>query len=203
MRLVIAVDELNEPLRATVTFLNSHSEFDFLLLQLSSFEESKSRKVLIPLVFGYTPKTGTGGRTRPPWDIERFLADATNRCEPKIVDTIKRLYEFSREKASNVSWGRGVSVGSFTFQKSRYETLVSIFTVWSNGLIQLNFGKMKDYEVKDETLESFRTRLNEIPSVRLDTEVVSVRGKYPSVKISLIMDAANLKHFQDAVLHRV
>ena len=45
LRLIIASDELNEPLRTTITFLNSYSNFDILLLQISSFEENKNKKV--------------------------------------------------------------------------------------------------------------------------------------------------------------
>ena len=38
LRLIIAVDKLIEELRATVTFLNSNSKYEILLLKVSSFE---------------------------------------------------------------------------------------------------------------------------------------------------------------------
>lgn len=199
MRLIIAVDELIEPLRATVTFLNSYSNFDILLLQVSNFEESKSRKVLIPSLFGYAPKTTTTGGPRRHWDTESFFIDTRARCEPKIADTITKLYEFTKSNADGISWGTGTSVGSFTFRKLRYAILVSIFTVYSNDSIAFNFGEMKGKEVKEELLQFFRAKLNEIPGINIPEEAISI-GKFPSITAEILTEAENLKHFQDTVL---
>lgn len=196
IRLIIAVDELIEPLRATVTFLNSYSNFDILLLQVSNFEESKSRKVLIPSLFGYAPKTTSTQRKR--WATESFFTDARGRCEPKIVDIITKLYEFTKSNADSISWGTGTSVGSFTFRKSRYGILTSIFTVQSDGLMYLNFGEMKGKEVKKEVLLSFRASLNEIPGISIPEEAISF-GKFPSMRAETLTEAENLRSFQGAI----
>lgn len=196
IRLIIAVDELIEPLRAMVTFLNSFSNFDILLLQVSSFEESKTRKVLIPSLFGYVTKPTGAGRKH--WDSESFFTDIRERCEPKIIDTISELYEFTKSNADSISWGTGALVGSFTFRKSRYGILTSIFTVYSDGSIQLDFGEMKGKEVKEEILQSFRAKLNEIAGINIPEEAVSV-GKFPSMTAEILTEAKNLKDFQDAV----
>ncbi len=100
IRLVIAVDELIEPLRATVTFLNPHSNFDILLLQVADLEES---------------------------DEESFLAQVRERSEPKIGDTIVKLYEFAKAKADHREkmWGTGTTSGSFFFRKLRRDKLLS------------------------------------------------------------------------------
>jgi len=198
-RLIIAVDELVEPLRATVTFLNKNSNFDILLLQVSSFEESKTRKVLIPSLFGYAPKTTTTDGPRRHWDTENFFIDTRARCEPKVADTITKLYEFTKSNADGISWGTGTSVGSFTFRKLRYAILVSIFTVYSNGSIALNFGEMKGKEVKEELLQFFRAKLNEILGINIPEEAISI-GKFPSITAEILTEAENLKHFQDTVL---
>lgn len=199
MRLIIAVDELIEPLRATITFLNSYSNFDILLLQVSNFEESKSRMILIPSLFGYATKTTGTGRPTKHWDLESFVADTKKRCEPKIVDTITKLYEFTKSNADGISWGTGVSAGSFTFRKLRYGILVSIFTVYSNSSIALNFGEMKGKEVKEGILKLFRAKLNEIPGINIPEEAISI-GKFPSITAEVLTKAQNLKNFQDAVL---
>ena len=198
MRLIIAVDELIEPLRATVTFLNSFSTFDILLLQVSSFEESKIKKVLIPSLFGYATKTGPS-LLRKRWDLERFLADTRERCKQETVDIITKLYDFTNSNANSINWGTGASLGSFTFRKLRHGTLVSIYTVYSDGSIQLNFGEMRGKEVKKEILESFRTKLNEIPNVKIPEEAISL-GKFPYIMARVLTEAENLKHFQDTVL---
>ena len=197
MRLIIAVDELIEPLRATVTFLNRNSTFDILLLQVSSFEESKIKKVLIPSLFGYAPPPINP--PREPWNLERFLADTRKRCEQEAMDTITELYDFTRDNANSVSWGKGSLFGSFTFRKLGHDILVSIFTVYSNGSIQLSFGEMKGKEVKEEVLQSFRAKLNKIPGINVPEEAISI-GKFPSITAEVLAETKNLKNFQDAVL---
>jgi len=199
IRLIIAVDELIEPLRVTVTFLNSYSNFDILLLQVSNFEESESRKVLIPSLFGYATKTTTISPQRKRWDLERFLVDTGEKCDKEAVETITKLYEFTKSNADGISWGTGASLGSFTFRKLGHETLVSIYTVYSDGSIQLNFGEMKGKKVKEEVLQSFRAQLNEIPNVKILEEAISL-GKFPYIMARVLTEADNLRNFQDAVL---
>lgn len=198
IRLIIAVDELIEPLRATVTFLNSYSKFDILLLQVSSFEGEAGEKVLAPFLFGYKPPPPPSLRKK--WDERRFFANMEERCRKLMVDAVTELYEFTKSKADEISWGTGAYEGSFTFRKSRYGKKCSIFTVFSSGYIQFNFGNLKDNGLEEEVLEPFRAKLNEIPDVKLLKEVVSERGKYPYMKADFITNAENLRHLQDAVL---
>lgn len=199
IRLIIAVDELIEPLRATVTFLNSHSNFDILLLQVTDFQESEAKKVLVPLLFGYSTKSGGGGRGTKHWDEVSFLADTKERCEPKIAETITKLYEFAKDKADEISWGRGVTYGSFTFRKYRHGTPVSIFFVASNGSGAVNFGELVGKGVKEEVLQTFRAMLNKIPGFNIPEEVIRL-GKFPSIRAELLTKSDRLKNFQDAVL---
>lgn len=200
IRLIIAVDELIEPLRATVTFLNSHSNFDVLLLQVSDFQETEGKKVLVPLLFGYTTKPG-GGRDREikHWDEVSFLADTEDRCEPKTAETVTKLYDFTKDHADEISWGKGISYGSFTFRKSRHGVLVSIFTVNSNGSGYIGFGPMVSTGVKGEILRTLRAKLNEIPGINIPVEAVEL-GKFPSFTIETLTKVDNLRNFQDGVL---
>ena len=199
IRLIIAVDELIEPLRATVTFLNSHSNFDVLLLQVTDFQENEAKKVLVPLLFGYATKSSGRGRETRHWDKDSFLADAKKRCEPKIAQTVTKLYEFTKDHADEISWGKGISYGSFTFRKSRHGVLVSIFTVNSNGTGYIGFGPMVSTGVKGEILRTLRAKLNEIPGINIPVEAVEL-GKFPSFTLETLTKADNLRNFQDAVL---
>ena len=205
IRLVIAVDELIEPLRATVTFLNSHSNFDILLLQVTDFEESKDKKVLVPLLFGYAAKTpGTGSRQYKQWDEPSFRADLQERVkqrefEPKIADTITKLYEFTKDNADEISWGKGATYGSFTFRKYRQGIPVSVFAFTSSGSGWICFGELVGKGVKEKALRAFREKLNEIPSINIPEEAIRL-GKVPSITVETLTKPDNLKNFQDAVL---
>jgi len=199
IRLIIAVDELIEPLRATVTFLNSHSNFDVLLLQVTDFQESQAKKVLVPLLFGYSTKSAGGSRAAKHWDEVSFLADTKEKCEPKVAASITKLYEFTKEHADEISWGKGAMSGSFAFRKYRHGTPVSIFTVASNGLGSLNFGELVGKGVKEDALRTFRATLNKIPGFNIAEEVIRP-GKYPSIRAEILAKQDSLKKFQDAVL---
>ena len=200
IRLIIAVDELIEPLRAIVTFLNSHSNFDILLLQVTDFGESKAKRVLVPLLFGYATKsTDTSGRQTKQWNEAGFLTDTKDKCEPKVADTITKLYEFTRDHADEISWGRGTKNGSFTFRKTRQGVLVSIFSGFSNGSASINFGEMVGKGVREDAMQAFRIELNKIPSVNIPEDVIKF-GKFPSIAVEAFTKADSLKNFQDAVL---
>ena len=197
IRLIIAVDELLEPLRAIVTFLNSHSDFDVLVLQVTDFQESENRRVLVPVLFGYATKPP--GRQARHWNEDSFLADTQQKCEPKIVETITKLYQFTKDEADEISWGKGVTFGSFTFRKHRHGTLVSIFTLGSHGFGSINFGELVGKGVKAEILRAFRGKLNEIPGFNIPQEAIEL-GRFPSIRAEVLTNADNLRSFQDAVL---
>lgn len=201
IRLIIAVDELIEPLRATVTFLNSYSNFDILLLQLTDFEESETKKVLVPLLFGYATKSAErDSRETKHWDEDSFLADTKERCEPKIADNIIKLYEFTQDNADEISWGKGATYGSFTFRKIKQGMLVSIFAITSTGSGWVCFGELVGKAVKEEeAIQTFRVKLNEIPGINIPEEAAKL-GKFPSFTVEALTKADNLKNFQDAVL---
>ncbi len=145
IRLIVAVDKLIEPLRQLVTFLNSHSDLKILLLEVSSFGKTKE-KVLAPKIFGYKPQPPI---TRRKWGETRFFTDLEESIEPKEkLEVIRKLYEFTKNNADEITWGTGVEYGSFTFRKLAHGTKISIFTVYSSGLVNLNFGAMKGKGVK-------------------------------------------------------
>ena len=200
IRLIIAVDELIEPLRAMVTFLNSHSNFDILLLQVTDFEESQTKKVLVPLLFGYATKsTDKSGRQNKQWNEASFLADTKEKCESKIADTTVKLYEFTKDNADEISWGKGATYGSFTFRKIRQGMLVSIFTITSSGSGWVCFGELVGKGAKEESLQAFKSKLNEVPGVNIPEEALKL-GKFPSFTVEVLTKADSLKRFQNAVL---
>lgn len=202
IRLLIAVDELVEPLRATVTFLNRNSNFDILLLQVRSFEESKTRKVLIPTLFGYTkPPTGGGGE-RHYWTEKEFLEDVDEKCEREVAKTIRELLEFAKSKGK-IKWGTGKLTGSFTFYEPRMG--LSIFSVYSSGDLGLNPGWMiawQGVKEREKILESFRAELNQIPGINTLPEGTFYQPdvSHPPQKVQFLTQGDNLELFKNAVL---
>lgn len=196
IRLIIAVDELVEPLRKTVTYLNSHSDFNILLLLVKRFEESSSRSIFIPSLFGYTAKKPQeGGRQ---WDEVRFFNVLRNRCDPDAVEIVEKLYKFTKEHADRTWWGTGVHLGSFTFHKARGKGWVSIFSISTEGRVGLSFGNLWD-KLTEETIEPFREKLNQVSGISFSKEAAGP-GKFPSVEVRVLSQGDNLDRFKDAVL---
>jgi len=138
IRLIVAVDELIEPLRATVTFLNSYSNFDILLLQVSSFEESKSRKVLIPLLFGYAQKGTVSITSKPKINEEIFLArcrEGGHKIAEELYFEAKALTERRRANGDFMNWG--VSGYSYRMPWKGYPAGETIFTCSGEGGLSL------------------------------------------------------------------
>ena len=137
MRLIIAVDELNEPLRATVTFLNSHSNFDILLLQVSSFEESEFKKVITSSLFGYAQKI-SGTQRSSKINEEIFLARCREGKHEKAVELYlkaKALKDSRKEFGDFMNWG--VSGYSYRMPWRGYRNGETIFTAYSDGKLMI------------------------------------------------------------------
>jgi len=162
MLLIIAVDELIEPLRATVTFLNSHSNFDILLLQVSNFEESKSRKVLIPSLFGYAQKAET--TTRPPKINEDIFLTRCRENEHKSTEILyskaKALTEKRSANGDFMNWG----VSGYSYNISWNGHSEVIFVSYGNGSLSLWLYIIeKSGEAGQRYLENLRN-ISSVPS---------------------------------------
>lgn len=71
--------------------------------------------------------------------------------------------KFSKERADDISWGRGGSTGSFN-PKFYFINPKSLYTVWSNGRITVNFGWLTGGKA-EEFRERLRTELKKVPSL--------------------------------------
>lgn len=153
IRLLVAVDKLVEPLRATVTFLNENSKFDILLLQVKNFEESESRKVLIPTLFGYKAKLPTSRPQRINEDI--FLArcrEGEHKGTEELYFKAKALQEKRRSKGDSIRWG----VSGHSYRISHVDEVV--FVNYPNGWLSLWLYVVEKYtEVGQRYLEKLRS----------------------------------------------
>jgi hypothetical protein len=134
IRCIIAVDELVEPLRATVTFLNENSKFEILLLQVSSFEEKeRDRKILAPSLFGYATKTSPSGG-KPIINEDIFLAccrEGEHKGAEELYFRAKALAEKRRHKGDSIRWG----VSGHSYRISHVDEVV--FVNYPNGWLSL------------------------------------------------------------------
>lgn len=163
IRLIFVADQIPSELRRIVEFLNSQMDpAEVLAVEVRQFVGG-NLQTLVPQVIGQTAvaeqKKGSSS-TRESWGPktpEVFLASAAQcpNLGPEQVAALKRLLDFSLERADKIGWGTGRTPGfSPRFLKVASR---SIYTVYADGNLSINFAWLN--ETKEE--ESFRGRLAE------------------------------------------
>jgi hypothetical protein len=142
---VVLMDRLDERLRDLIVFLNQNCRFDFYAVEVEHYRY-QTFEIMIPRLFGAEVPKETSGvgsvSARSRWDEVKFfeVAKALSKTEAAAV---RNLYEFSKAVGARVTWGTGAQTGSFG-AKFDGISAKSIYTVYTDGSIGLNFGWLND-----------------------------------------------------------
>ena len=174
IRIVFFMEDSPFELRSVVDFLNKQMERSEVLLVEARLFEKDGYKVVAPSLFGYTEEARRVKRTvsvktstsRKKWDEPSFLDDANNKLDQSSNEAVIKLYEFCKSAKCEIKWGTGFVNGSFSFVCPSICPR-SLFTVWSNGSMQLNFGWLRG----SETSETYRDRFKELVKKRLEFQI--------------------------------
>lgn len=184
-RIIVAVDAINDELRRTIEYLTEGpSRLRIFALELTYFA-SGDQEILVPHLHGSTSAVGgtRHGGVRVRWDEDRFFADMEARgLSGEEIGSARRLLEFCNGAAHRAWWGHGKDTGSFTFHVLKDGKTVSIFTLLSDGRLQLNFGWLRG-TVPDGVLDLFRDSLHTIPSLK-DLRVKEDFNQWPAVRLA-------------------
>ncbi|MEM2917553.1 MAG: hypothetical protein QXN63_04280 [Candidatus Bathyarchaeia archaeon] len=193
--LIIVVDTINEELRRIIRYLNecSKSAFSLHALEMKRFQVDQL-EILVPHLYGVSMKPSIS-KERGQWSKEEFFDVLEEKNESDIVDLVKDLYEWSSRTADRVWFGTGREVGSFTFHFIKEGKTISVFTVYTNGKLTLNYGWMKA-QLPKEILEQFHKMIHEIPSLQ---QIPADFSKWPSVKINALIEPENREKFKNTV----
>jgi len=194
--LIIVVDEINEELRRIIRYLNecSKSAFSLHALEMKRFQVDQI-EILVPRLYGVSTKPSTS-QGRGQWSEERFFKVLEEKNEPNVVRLVKDIYDWSLQTADRIWFGTGKEIGSFTFHYLKDGKTVSVFTIYTNGKISINYGWMKD-RLSKETLEEFHKMIQQIPTLR---HIPPEFSKWPSMKVDALEEPQNLENFKRAIL---
>ncbi len=196
IKVLIASDTIPENLKDTVNFINSYSNFDIYVLQIQSFKKD-DLEIYAPTIFGFARKTVSGiANEKIQWDEERFF-NALENVEKDAFKRFEDVYDFSRTNASEIRWGIGKVVGTFTFIKEIGSKKVSVYSVFTSGNISLNFGSMKNH-LPEEELKDFLNEINRLPETNISEQDIA-DGKFPSIKIGSLLKEDDFDLFKSAV----
>ena len=161
---VVLMNRLDDRLKDLIAFVNQNSHFDVFGVELELYQY-EDLEILIPRIFGVEMKKSGGAsssaNTRRSWNEQLFFEEAAARLEPAHVESMRRLYEWAREKGAQISWGTGKNRGSFN-PKFEHLTRKSVFGVFSDGELTVRL-HWHDNEC-EESQEIIKTLGNELLS---------------------------------------
>jgi len=194
--LIIVVDEINEDLRRTIRYVNECSEPAFSLhaLEMRRFQTDSS-EILIPHLYGASSKPPPTNRKQ--WtEKEFFKVLGEKNADAKVVSVAEDLHKWAKKIADRIWFGTGIETGSFTFHYLKDGKTVSVFTVYTNGRLSLNYGSLST-QIDKETMEKFYKSIHKIPSFgRIPADF----SKWPSIRITdVFVDQDSINKFKEAV----
>ena len=137
-RFVVLMDTLDDRLKALIEFVNTNSNFSLYGVGLDFYQDAEL-DILIPTLFGAeVRKTAARSSPRGHRDADRFLDDARQRLTAGEFGAVKALRNFAIAHAERTTNGSGQQTGSINF-KSDAVSVRSLFTLWTDGKLQLNF----------------------------------------------------------------
>lgn len=162
-KFVVLMDHLHDQLRDLITYINENSRFDIFAAEIEYYKY-EDYEIMIPKLFGAEVKKDIGVSSstsaRRKWDEKSFFEDAATKVNEEELNAIKKLYEFSKNNADNISWGTGLTGGSFS-PKFLKMSNKSLYTVRSSGGLSLNFGGLNDDESTIKNRDRFKKGLEE------------------------------------------
>jgi hypothetical protein len=155
------MDKIHSQLKDLIVFINQNSRFDIFGVEMEYYKY-QDYEIMIPRLFGSEVKKEVGISTsvesRKKWDEESFFEDAKMKLKENEVKPIRILYEFSEENADQISWGTGAVRGSFNPKFSKISAR-SLYTIFSDGTLRINFGWLDDNEMTQKYRENFKKEL--------------------------------------------
>ncbi|MBM3238233.1 hypothetical protein FJZ31_18225 [Candidatus Poribacteria bacterium] len=165
-KFIIPMDVVPSTLKSLILFMNQYSQFSIYSVELEYYTHD-GYDIFIPHVFGAESErkaVSTSEGKRKKWDEEAFFKDAEKKLDVKTYEAIRKLYEFSDKKADEIAWGTGPLRGSFN-PKFHSISIRSVYTVWSDGSLSINFGWLNDNEHTLEWREKLRKELRRITQI--------------------------------------
>lgn len=168
-RLIFFMEEAPRELKSIADFLNRQMKrSEVLVVEAKQYSNGQSR-IVVPCLFGYTEQARLSKETvqvkpadapgRRKWNEALFFEDAAAKLGKQETTAMRALYEFAESTADVIDWGTGMQRGSFN---PKYTSICprSLFTLFSDGTLQLNFGWINGSDVstsfRDSMFQAFK-----------------------------------------------
>lgn len=201
-RFVVLMDTLSERLKNLIIFINENSYFDIYAVEVEYYKHDEY-EILIPKLFGAeSAKVDGGGSGRGKWDANKFFSTAAESVgQGAPYKLLQDIYNFTTENAE-LDWGTGTKSGSFTYKFSHPSSksgFISLFTVWTEGVIRFRYQNVKKNLGKDAA-DQYLNKLSILPiSKNWKKEVLEKYGPSATLQEAFPDDNA-FESFKKAIL---
>jgi len=177
IRIVFFLEEAPPELRSIVDFLNRQMERSEVLLVEARQYTSAGIKVVNPVLFGYTEAARqikrqvnvVSGKARRKWNEGSFFEDAASRLSSTEVARVREFYEACLNMGCHAGWGTGVNTASCNVRLASVSGR-SLFSIWSDGRLQFNFGWLDRGEFSKRLLDDVLIAAGfEVPDLEKDS----------------------------------
>ena len=176
--LVIVIDQINNELRQIIRYINERGTAGFTLhaLELERFK-SQGLHVLVPHLHGISTKEIKSTEGRKKWTEREFFETLAKAQDKSVVERATNLYNWTQAIADRVWFGTGTAKGSFTLHFLLNKKTISIFSMYTDAKVTLNYGWLSP-QVSEGLMKEFHRRIVSIPSL---SKIPEDFTKWPSV----------------------
>lgn len=162
-RFIILMDKVPSILKNLILYINQYSQFSVYSVELEYYSH-EGYEILIPDIFGAeVQKKSAITKNRKIWNKELFFQNTKQRVKESSYKAIIKIYEFSKEKANEITWGTGIETGSFNPKFYKINSR-AIYTVRSDGKFIINRWP-EDYEKTREWKNNLCDKLTKIKKI--------------------------------------
>jgi hypothetical protein len=185
VRMLFVADEIPRELRRIVEFLNEQMDpAEVLALEIRQFQ-GENLKTLVPTVIGQTAEAetrkGVSRSTSPAWTEQTFFEDMAKRGNSSDRDIARKIFDWARREVTEISWGRGKTVGTFipvfVHDRERHQ----LFSLLSSGSLELYFYWYSYKPPFNDPVKAIELldRFNRLCGLKLPAEALSRRPAVP------------------------
>ncbi len=192
IKFVVLMDSLDDRLKDLILYVNQNSKFDIYAVDFEYYKHDQF-EIVIPKLYGSEVKkdvvsSSAGSGSRRKWGEMSYWQEVTAKLDKDKVQALRKLYDWSKSHADEISWGTGVTRGSFS-PRFTHISPISFISVYTDGSVQVSYGYLpEDIELR-KRLRNMLSRHVSVPGVTdLDDDNL---GRWPSISPDYVQNHAD------------
>ena len=192
-RVVVAVDEITEELKQSISYLNSHTTTAIELLGLEvAYVRDGEVEMLIPVVYGEEAAATKRAERRHTWTEEEFWEHADDVSTPDSLAAIRALHDWAIQEGGSLYWGNGKLHPSMTAWVQVDGTESPIWSCYladnDATLLGLNFDWLRT-RTTEERMANLAEGLRSVPEAKALLEDLEEREyrRRPSLRVAGVL----------------